>query len=60
MGYSLNKQSNRIDYNVREYICDTEADIADIPTNCAPGSTIFVIETSNLYMLNTKGEWIQI
>lgn len=57
MGYALNKQSNRLDYNLREYICDTPADLNDIPTDCEPGSTTLVISTSEVYILNTEKEW---
>lgn len=61
MGFYMSKQSNREDYKHREYIVDTEADIADLPVDDnAPGSTAFVIETSAVYMFNTEGEWIEI
>ena len=44
-------------YN-NEYWADTEADVANIPVDsAAPGSTVIVIETGNVYMLNSKQEW---
>lgn len=60
MGVYMSKQSNRTDYNLREYVLDTEADVANLPKTDAPGSTAFVIETSAVYMCNTEGEWIEI
>ena len=57
----------------REITCDSVADIQDLPTNkgignirspediiklCATGSIAIVIETSDVYMLNTEGEWV--
>jgi len=57
MGVYMSKQSNRTDYNLREYILDTTADVASLPTTDAPGSTAFVIETGTALMLNTQGEW---
>ena len=60
MSFYMTKQSNRNDYNLREYVLDTEADIANLPKTDAPGSTAFVIDTSSVYMINTEGEWIEI
>nr|DAO22820.1 MAG TPA: hypothetical protein [Bacteriophage sp.] len=40
------------------YVTDTEADIITIPIkNIAIGSTCFVIETSNVYMLGSDEQW---
>lgn len=58
--YSIMTTSGDIQYNVIEYIADTEADVATVPTKCAVGSVIFVISTQNLYMLNSNKEWVLI
>ena len=43
---------------VREFVVDTEADIASINTSqLMPGSTCFVIEQSQWYMLNHQYQW---
>jgi hypothetical protein len=39
-----------------EYICDTEADVANLP-KCATGSTAMVREGGKLYMVGADGEW---
>lgn len=41
-----------------EYLCDTEADVQNLP-NCAPSSTAIVIESGSVYMVNTAGEWVK-
>lgn len=46
-------------YNAKEFLCDYEADVANLPTDCGVGSIARVIETSNIYMFNGAGEWIK-
>lgn len=41
------------------YVCDTEADIKDLPTNRRPGTIAKVLDPSATYALNSSGEWIQ-
>lgn len=55
--YSLIKQNDDITYNLREYVCDTEEDIASLPRNCAPGSSAFVLATSTFQFLNSFQVW---
>ena len=44
MGFYLKQQSSRIDYNHREFILDTIADLDDVVVEtCSPGSTCFII-----------------
>jgi hypothetical protein len=54
------KQSDRTTAYVTEYVADTEADVANLPTTVTPGSTCIVIETGSVYMLNNSKEWKQI
>ena len=44
----------------KEYICDTEDDIEDLPKRdkIAWGSTAKVISSSNIYILNSQNEWV--
>ena len=61
MGFYLKQQSSRLDYNYKEYILDKERDLDEGPiTGCAPGSVCFVIETSEVYMLDSNKEWKKI
>ena len=51
--------SGKLAYGLQDFICDTPADIKDLPSNgCAPGSTASVISTGDEYIMNSKGEWI--
>jgi len=53
MGYSIFSNSGKQNYGIKHFIVDTVNDIAKVSANTSPGSTIFVIETSESYMLNT-------
>lgn len=50
----------------QEFVCDTRADIDNLPTQntkgnkCPTGSTAFVIEGSTVWMLNSEGVWKEI
>ena len=55
--FNIIKQGERSSAYVTEYVADTPADLADLPTNNAPGSTCIVISTSEVYMLNNNKEW---
>lgn len=52
-------RSNKPFYNMAEFLCDYESDIADLPTNRGPGSTARVVESGNVYVLNNNHEWIK-
>ena len=55
----LVKQGSRTDYNYKEYVLDTKDDLANINTGeCCPGSVAYIIDSIELYMLNSKKEWV--
>lgn len=54
------KNNGHIAYGVCEFVVDTVADIDNLPIEVAMGSTVFVIATSSVYMLNSDGEWKEI
>ena len=55
----LIKQGSRTDYNYKEYVLDTKDDLANINTGeCCPGSIAYIIDSKELYMLNSKKEWV--
>lgn len=45
-------------YNMGQYICDYETDVANLPINKSAGSIAQVVETGNIYMLNSLHQWI--
>ena len=55
----LVKQGSRTDYNYKEYVLDTKDDLANINTGeCCPGSVAYIIDSKELYILNSKKEWV--
>ena len=42
----------------KEFICDTDADVANLPKSCA-GSTALVVESGKYFMVNASGEWAE-
>ena len=58
--FAVASKNNTARYNLTKFVCNTENDIAEVPTTVAPGSTLFCIESSNTYMLNTNREWVKI
>lgn len=53
-------QGGSTQYNVVELVVDTAAEIVDLPTNFAPGSTCLIIENSAIYMLGSDFQWHEI
>ena len=53
-------QNGQVAYDVYEYIVDTYEDIETIPARAGAGSTALVIESSEVYIKNTSGEWIKL
>lgn len=48
------------DNGYKEFVIDTVADLSKLPTKKFFGSAALCLETSDVYVLNTKGEWIKI
>jgi hypothetical protein len=44
-------------YNMGTYVCDYESDVSDLPTHKSAGSKATVIESGNVYILNSYGVW---
>jgi hypothetical protein len=61
MSFKILNQNGQNTYNLREFIVDTYDEIKEIKVRAtAPGSSCFVIDTSEYYMLNTKYEWVKV
>lgn len=58
MAFSQLMSGEKITPYLVKLVVDTDADIAELPTHYAPGSTVRVVASANVYMLNTKKEWI--
>ena len=49
------------DKNICTFICDTAADAPNLQAeypNCCCGSSALVIDTGDVYMVNTSGKWV--
>lgn len=61
MSFRISKQTGRTTYNLKEFTVDVYDDISKINvSHLAVGSTVFVIDTSTSYMLNSKRQWIEV
>lgn len=60
--YGLTHESGRAVYGLKHFVLDTEAEVKNLPTDdmLIPGSTAFVISTSNSYMLNNQYSWVKV
>lgn len=52
--------SGHVGYGIKEFVCDTPDDIQDLPIDAKVGSSAFIISTGTVYMLNSKGEWVEV
>lgn len=57
--YSLYANDDDILYGVQKFILDSEEDIEILPKTVKAGSSALIIETSDIYVLNHKAEWIK-
>lgn len=63
MSYSIYKQNDDVKAYVTEFVCDSEADVANLPTDkqrVFPGSTAVITATSEVYMLNASYRWVKL
>ena len=57
---NLLSQSGHQAYCIKEYVLDEPADLDNLPITDKMGSTAFIISTSQVYMINSKGEWKEV
>lgn len=55
--FSLISQNGHVSYGIKEYVCDSLADLNTLPVDGKAGSYAYVIDTGAGYVLNSKGEW---
>ena len=59
MAINLISHDGNVVYGIKEYVIDTPEDMKNVPF-CAAGSTLFVISTKKIYMMNSNKEWVEI
>lgn len=57
---NLLSQSGHQGYGIKEYVLDTPADLDNLSVTDKMGSTAFIISTSQVYMINSEGEWTEL
>lgn len=57
MAWTENKVGNNYNVPVREFICDSEDDLATLPANAPQGSSAFCIEQGSVAMKKSDGTW---
>ena len=60
MGYKIgNYKGNNSFYNAKQILCDTFNDliIASSEIDCGAGSKAIILDSSEVYIKNTAGEW---
>lgn len=61
MAIVITSNSGKTHYALQQYVCDTNADIIDLPVdNVWVGSTAFVIDSGETYMLNSALNWVKV
>lgn len=57
--YKITANDGDVAYGVKEFVCDTLDDLNTLPP-CQMGSVAIVIATAEVYMKNSKGEWVKL
>ena len=60
MSVSIMSNSGHVGYGIKEFVCDYPEDIENLPVDVKPGSAAFVVSTGTVYMINSKGEWVEV
>ena len=61
MAIVIYKNSGKLHYGVKHFVCDNTTDVQDLPvTEVWAGSTAEVIATGEWYKFNTNSEWIKV
>lgn len=55
MSIQLTKIGNSPNVPVKEFICDTQADVDKLPASAPMGSTALCIDTKKVYMKGSDG-----
>lgn len=58
--FTIGANGNNIAYGIKHLILDDKDDLNKLSNTESMGTTCFIIETSEYYMLNGKRKWIKI
>ena len=57
MGYNTLSQSGHTGYGIKEFVVDTDEDIKTLPIDVPMGSAALVIDSGNVYMMDSQDNW---
>ena len=57
MGYNTLSQSGHTGYGIKEFVVYTDEDIKTLPIDVPMGSAALVIDSGNVYMMDSQDEW---
>lgn len=57
--YKITSNDGDITYGLKEFACDTIDDLGTLPS-CQMGSVAIIIATAEVYMKNSKDEWVKL
>lgn len=60
MAQNLISQNGKTIYGIQEFVIDTDADSQNLPIDIPMGSAALSIESGNVFILNSKDDWINI
>ena len=58
--FTIGSNGNNIAYGIKHFVLDDDDDLEQLSKTEKMGTTCFVIETSQYYMLNGKQKWVKI
>lgn len=57
--YKITSNDGDISYGIKEFVCDSVDDLSILPS-CQMGSIAIIIATAEVYMKNSKDEWVKL
>lgn len=60
MAYTIMQSNGNYSHNYIEYACDTAADLELLPKTSPLRSFALVIDTSDVYTLNSQLKWVKL
>ena len=57
--FKMTKSDSEIEYGVKEFVCDTNVDLKNLP-RCDMGSSAIILSESSVYVKNGAGKWVKL
>lgn len=60
MAFNMISTNGQVQYGVDEFVIDSPDDLAKLPSRSKQGSVALDSSTGDVYIKNSKGEWVAI